>query len=466
MQFWSKRLADAGVRHAGPASRDGRAVLDFEDPEGQRLFLVDDDGAGASNPWERSPVPAAFQIRGLGPVTISVPDLGPTDAVLRDVLEMRAARRYDDIASGATVQVYEMGEGGQPDRELHVRVEPGLPAARQGAGAVHHIAFRTPDLDGYQAWAERLKSRRMPSSGPVDRYYFRSLYFREPNGILIEIATDGPGFATDEPAEALGETLALPPFLEGRRAAIEARIEAARHGPDGMSGYDDPGLSSAATMLDPAAAALVSLIDHTILKPEATAADVERFCREALRFGFASVCVNGVFVPLVAGRLHGSRVATCAVVGFPLGAMMPAAKAGEAAAAVAAGAREIDMVLHVGGLKAGEFKAVEADIAGVRRASGPALLKVIIETCLLTDDEKRTACRLAVAAGAAFVKTSTGFGAAGATPDDVSLMRATVGPDIGVKASGGIRTRADAERMVAAGASRIGASASVAIVAG
>lgn len=202
-------------------------------------------------------------------------------------------------------------------------------------------------------------------------------------------------------------------------------------------------------------AELARTIDHTILRADATRADVAKVCREAREHGFYSVCVNPVHVPDVAAALAGSDVATCAVVDFPLGATPSAVKAAEARWVVAAGAREVDMVINVGALKEGRRDEVEADIAAVREACGPALLKVIIETCLLSDAEKEAACRLAVAAGAQFVKTST-----------VALMRRVVGPDIGVKASGGIRTREDALRMLAAGASRIGASASVAIVTG
>jgi len=213
-------------------------------------------------------------------------------------------------------------------------------------------------------------------------------------------------------------------------------------------------------------AELARTIDHTILRADATRADVAEVCHEAREHGFYSVCVNPVHVPDVAAALAGSDVATCAVVDFPLGATPSAVKAAEARWVVAAGAREVDMVINVGALKEGRRDEVEADIAAVREACGPALLKVIIETCLLSDAEKEAACRLAVAAGAQFVKTSTGFGKAGATVEDVALMRRVVGPDIGVKASGGIRTREDALRMLAAGASRIGASASVAIVTG
>ena len=230
LDWWAERLRSRGVVHDTVTRRAGRAVLDFEDPEGQRLTLVDDGGTGDSHPWERSPVPGEHQIRGLGPVTLSVADLGPTDEVLRSVLDMRAATSYADPATGRDVQVYAMGEGGGPDREVHLIEEPHLNRGQQGAGAVHHVAFRTPDVETYNGWAERLRARRMPSSGPVDRYYFRSLYFREPGGILIEIATDGPGFATDEPIESLGERLALPPFLEGRRDAIERGLKPLRTG--------------------------------------------------------------------------------------------------------------------------------------------------------------------------------------------------------------------------------------------
>lgn len=221
--WWIGRFDAAGVQHDGLAQRDGRAVLDFEDFEGQRLSLVVDNGLGPSFAWDGSPVPARHQIRGLGSITMSVPQLPATDTVLREVLSMRAVRTYAD--GGATVHVYEMGEGGTPETELHVAVQPDLPQAHQGAGAVHHIAFRTPDETSYAGWAARLKSMRVPSSGPVDRFYFRSLYFREPNGILFEIATDGPGFDADEPLAQLGERLALPPFLEPQRARIEAGLK-------------------------------------------------------------------------------------------------------------------------------------------------------------------------------------------------------------------------------------------------
>ena len=209
---------------------------------------------------------------------------------------------------------------------------------------------------------------------------------------------------------------------------------------------------------------LACLIDHTILAADATSLQVSRFCEEALRYSLCSVCVNSKFVPLVASLLRGSGVHCCAVVGFPLGAAASEAKAAEAAWARAAGADEIDMVMAIGALKEGDLATVRRDIAGVRAACEGAVLKVIIETCLLEDGEKRIASLAAQQAGADFVKTSTGFSRAGATTHDVALLRATVGPKMGVKASGGIRTREAAEAMIGAGATRIGASASLAII--
>lgn len=224
LAWWKRRFADADIVHGGIVEHGGRLTLDFEDFEGQRLSLVDDGGAGEAHPWQRSPVPAEHQIRGLGPITMSVPDLKPTDRVLREVLGMVPVRDYATDCDGSSrTHIYQMGAGGA-SAELHVAVEPNLAPAQQGAGGVHHVAFRIPDAD-YDAWTERLREMRLPQSGPVDRFYFRSLYFREPNGILFEIATDGPGFATDEAVDTLGETLALPPFLEPRRAQIEAGLK-------------------------------------------------------------------------------------------------------------------------------------------------------------------------------------------------------------------------------------------------
>jgi deoxyribose-phosphate aldolase len=213
-------------------------------------------------------------------------------------------------------------------------------------------------------------------------------------------------------------------------------------------------------------APIASCIDHTLLRTDATPADIRKLCREARAFGFYAVCVNPVFVPLCRRLLRGSGVRVAAVVGFPLGATPAAVKAFEARRAVADGADEIDMVMAVGALKAKDDRQVGGDIRAVRRACGKATLKVILETACLTRDEKVRACRIVRRAGADFVKTSTGFGPGGATEADVRLLRRTVGSALGVKASGGIRTYADAMRMLAAGASRIGASASVAIARG
>jgi glyoxalase family protein len=226
LEWWSARLAEHGVAAGGIAERDGRLTLDFEDPEGQRLALVDDGGLGDEPvPWERSPVPAEHQVRGLGPIVMSVPDLRRTDPVLTRVMGMRPTREYPHPEDARnTVHVYEMGEGG-PHAELHVAVQPGLPVVAPGAGGVHHVAFRTPTEDEYHAWTARLAEMRVPNSGEIDRYYFRSLYFREPNGVLFEIATDGPGFAVDEDPATLGESVVLPPFLEPRRAAIVANLK-------------------------------------------------------------------------------------------------------------------------------------------------------------------------------------------------------------------------------------------------
>jgi len=212
---------------------------------------------------------------------------------------------------------------------------------------------------------------------------------------------------------------------------------------------------------------LARLIDHTLLKPEATAHDVEQLCAEALEYSFASVCVNPTWVPLCARLCRGSVVKVCTVIGFPLGATSTPAKAFETEQALRDGAQEVDMVINVGLLKSGAYDAVQADITAVAAAArrARALSKVIIETALLTDDEKVKACVLARKAGADFVKTSTGFAKGGATAGDVALMRRVVGSAMGVKASGGVRSREDALAMVRSGADRIGASASVKIVA-
>lgn len=228
--YWEARLAELGATASAPEQRDGRLTLDFEDFEAQRLALVVDASVGGEV-WEKSPVPPAHQIRGLGPITISVPELAPTEQVLTGLMQMRAKAQYElsrgtdgAVSRGAQVQVFEMGEGG-PGAELHVAVEPELAPARYGAGGVHHVAFRIPTFEEYDRWAARLGEFEMRNSGPVDRFYFRSLYFREPSGILFELATDGPGFTADEPLEHLGQRLSLPPFLEERRKLIESRLK-------------------------------------------------------------------------------------------------------------------------------------------------------------------------------------------------------------------------------------------------
>ena len=212
--------------------------------------------------------------------------------------------------------------------------------------------------------------------------------------------------------------------------------------------------------------AVAALIDHTLLKAEATRNDIERICREALQYRFASVCVNSVFVNQVSEALRSSPVKTCVVVGFPLGANLPAVKLDEARVALEQGAQEIDMVIHIGALKAGDDAAVRSEMETLLRVvhENRAILKVIIETALLSEEEKVRACRAARDAGADFVKTSTGFSTAGATVADVALMRREVGREIGVKASGGVRTLEDLLAMVDAGATRIGTSNGVKIM--
>lgn len=223
LDYWASRLRDSGVPHGGVTLIDGRAGLDLEDHEGQRLRLIaapDPEGT----PWPDSPVPAEHRIHGLGPVTISVAELAPTEALLRTVMKMRRVRDYPAPDGAGQVHVFEMGAGGAA-AELHVAVQPGLPRARLGAGGVHHVAFRVPDKAALSGWAERLGAARVATSGEIDRFYFRSLYFREPAGNLFELATDGPGFDADEPRDTMGTTLSLPPFLEDRRSQIEAGLK-------------------------------------------------------------------------------------------------------------------------------------------------------------------------------------------------------------------------------------------------
>lgn len=209
-----------------------------------------------------------------------------------------------------------------------------------------------------------------------------------------------------------------------------------------------------------------AMIDHTLLKQDATKAQIEQICAEAKEYKFASVCVNPTWIETAAALLNGTGVDVCTVIGFPLGASTTAVKAFETRDAIEKGATEIDMVINVGELKDGNFDYVQQDIKAVVDAANGTLVKVIIETCLLTDEEKVKACELSVAAGANFVKTSTGFSTGGATPEDIALMRKTVGPDLGVKASGGVRSLEDMKAMIANGATRIGASSGVAIMNG
>ena len=266
-----------------------------------------------------------------------------------------------------------------------------------------------------------------------------------------------------EPAAKKGEGLNLPdqvcPGCVQRCAQTCARNTKAII----AAGADRVSASERLTKIDPAIAAL---IDHTILKPEATRDDVVKICREARQYGFASVCVNPYWVPLVRAQLAGSTVKVCTVVGFPLGATSTEAKVAETAAALCAGAEEIDMVINIGALRSGDQEAVRQDIRQVVQTAheAGAIVKVILETALLDDAQKAAACTLAKQAGADFVKTSTGFSTSGATAHDVALMREVVGPEMGIKAAGGIRTLSDLRAMTAAGATRIGASASIKIV--
>lgn len=218
LEWWRDRLGS----RAKLTERDSRPVLDFDDPEGQRLSLVVDESPAESVSWSASPVPPEHQIRGLGPLHLSVPKFEPTDRVFRDVLNLRPTRTYQ--LGSKDVHVYQIGERSGPARELHLVIEPGAPSARQGAGAVHHFALRTKLAD-YDAWSRRLSESGVPHSGPVDRFWFRSLYFREPGGLLVEIATDEPGFTADESLETLGQSLVLPPFLEPRRQQIEPNLQ-------------------------------------------------------------------------------------------------------------------------------------------------------------------------------------------------------------------------------------------------
>jgi deoxyribose-phosphate aldolase len=286
-------------------------------------------------------------------------------------------------------------------------------------------------------------------------------------------AAESAGPAPPGPASAAATAPAPAPGAEHDEAATRERLK--MFSVSGTQGPEETRVLAAAgaervvatTGYCPASDGLASLIDHTLLKPDAKREDVEKLCREAAQFCFASVCVNPNWVPLCRDLLRGSGVKVCTVIGFPFGSHLPDVKAYEARRAVEQGAEEVDMVINIGALKSKDYATVEKDIAGVVQAVGKhTLVKVILETAMLTREEKIMACSLAKAAGADFVKTSTGYGGGGATVDDIRLMRETVGPEVGVKASGGIRTKEDVDAMVAAGATRIGASAGVKIVRG
>jgi glyoxalase family protein len=224
LDYWAERLAGQGVDQQGIETFAGRSVLRFTDPEGQRLMLVDDGGADFEGElWDGSEVPVEHAIRGFYAVMLSVPALHDTEPILTEILQFRRARQAQD-AEGRSVGIYEMAGGG-PGREVWVVEEPEQPRARLGAGGTHHVAFRVADDDAQRGWRERLINSGLYVSPFIDRFYFHSIYFRISNGILFEIATDGPGFGADEDMDSLGETLALPPFLEPRRAMIEANLK-------------------------------------------------------------------------------------------------------------------------------------------------------------------------------------------------------------------------------------------------
>ena len=224
LPFWADRFAARGVAHDAPANRDQRPTLTFTDPEGQRLAVIEDGAEPGDAPWPDSPVPAEAQIRGLDTITLEVARLGPTAHVLTEVLGFREVGTFSDPSDpAARVVVYETGPGG-PGTRLRVIERPSASRGRVGIGGVHHVAFRVPDDEAHQAWQAHVAAAGLGVTPVIDRFYFRSIYFREPGGVLFEIATDGPGFAVDEDANHLGERLALPPFLEPRRAEIEAGL--------------------------------------------------------------------------------------------------------------------------------------------------------------------------------------------------------------------------------------------------
>ncbi|GGH83863.1 glyoxalase family protein [Pullulanibacillus pueri] len=229
LEYWKDRFKSMNVAHMDISEVFHRKVLKFKDPEGQRLVLVSDEhnegGVSGGTPWEKSPVPNEYGIIGLGPVKLTVPYLEPTETLLVHVMGFRKIGQYASSIEGQQdIVVYETGRGGT-GAEVHVETRTDLPKESLGRGGVHHVAFRVDNDEELRAWIAKIKGQRMVNSGYVDRFYFHSLYFREPNGILFELATDGPGFATDESLEHLGEGLALPPFLEERRQEIEAKLK-------------------------------------------------------------------------------------------------------------------------------------------------------------------------------------------------------------------------------------------------
>ncbi|WP_158737381.1 ring-cleaving dioxygenase [Alteribacillus sp. YIM 98480] len=233
--YWKKRFEEHGVEHEEVAERGGRNTIAFKDFEGQRLILVSDEnnkGVPGGSPWDKSPVPQRHGVTGLGPIKLTVRDAAPTTKVLTDVMGFREKGKYSSDQDGQSdIIVFETGEGGS-GAEIHLEERPDLAFERQGRGGVHHVAFRVEDLEQLEKWIQHISDVGLPNSGFVERYYFRSLYFREPNGILFEIATDGPGFDGDEDIDHLGESLALPPYLEPKREQIEARLKPLDYKPE------------------------------------------------------------------------------------------------------------------------------------------------------------------------------------------------------------------------------------------
>ncbi|MEH7121376.1 ring-cleaving dioxygenase [Neobacillus vireti] len=225
--FWKKRFTHFGIQHDPIQKRAGRDTFAFRDFEGTRLILVADNGdtgVRAGIPWRRDDIPLEHAIIGLGPVTLTVSLAEPTIGILTEIMGFRYVSSYPSLEGDyPEIQVFATGEGGS-GAEVHIEARPDLPRARIGRGGVHHVAFRVPNEEEYLQWVQRLKENRIANSGMVERYYFKALYFREPNGILFELSTDTPGFATDEPMETMGQKLALPPFLETRREEIEANL--------------------------------------------------------------------------------------------------------------------------------------------------------------------------------------------------------------------------------------------------